>query len=55
MDGAKLATDTTDYPKGYVVDRRPIWTEAFLEENVDRIEMRIPVVVGSKHSEKLCH
>ena len=55
MDGAKLITDTADHPKGCVLGRCSAWAEVLSGDNIDRAEMRIPVVVGSKQSEKLCH
>ena len=47
MDGAKLATDTIDYSKEYVVGRLSIRVEVSLQKDVDLIEKRILVVVGA--------
>ena len=55
MDGAKLVTDTVDHSKECGIGRRSGRAEAFSQESVDLLEMRILVVVGSKQSENLCH
>ena len=55
MDGAKPVTDTADHPKGCVVGRRSARAEVLPGGSMNRAEMRILVVVGSKQSEKLCH
>ena len=47
MDGAKLVTDTIDYSTEYVVSRRSLRAEAFLQEDVDLIEMKILAIVRS--------
>ena len=47
MDGAKLVTDTADNLKRFVVGRRSVWVEVFPRGSMDRIEMRILVIVGS--------
>ena len=38
-----------------MVDRRPAWAEAFSREEVDRVGMKILVIVGTEQSESLCH
>ena len=46
MDGAKLAADTLDILTN-VVGRRSAWEELFSREDMDRVEMKILVKVGS--------
>ena len=48
MDGAKLATDTTEYTTVYKVDRRLAWVEARPQGCVDRAGMKILAIVGSE-------
>ena len=38
-----------------MVGRRSSWVEDFTRVKLDRLEMRILAVVGSKQSENLCH
>jgi hypothetical protein len=47
MDGSKLATETPDYENNSV-ERRSVWAEASSQEDVDRIELKILLVVASK-------
>lgn len=47
MDGSKLATETPDYESNSV-ERRSVWVEASSQEGVDRIELKILLVVASK-------
>jgi len=47
MDGSKLATETPDYESNSV-ERRSVWAEASSQEDVDRIELKILLVVASK-------
>ena len=47
MDGAKLVTDTIDHSTECVVSRRSARTEAFLQRNVDLVEMKILAIVRS--------
>jgi hypothetical protein len=47
MDGTKSVTDTIECLKGKLVGRRSVRAEVLSQENMDLMEMRILVVVGS--------
>ncbi len=49
MDGAKLVTDTVDHSKECVVSRRLARAKVFSRGSMNLAEMRILVVVRSKH------
>lgn len=47
MDGSKVDTETPDYESNSV-ERRSVWVEASPRGGVDRIELKILLVVASK-------
>ena len=51
MDGAKLITDTEDHIAMCLIGRRSVREKAFSRGRVNRSEMRILVVVGTKCGE----
>ena len=55
MDGAKLVTDTVGILTKIVVNRCSEREEAFLQGNVDLLEIKILVVVRSKRCENHRH